>query len=125
MAKKADTVVSVFHLHEVAAKNHLESGDILIDEENLNTIANECAELANDVRALRKEIEQMLEDLKTGFDTPAGRKFYKSCADGLLTPLEQQAIVMDHIAENMVNVRNMYKPVFDEYREIVSTINSQ
>lgn len=106
-------------LSEVASRAVLKKGDIMLDEENLTLIANECAELASDVRALRKEVLDMLNDLKTGFDTPAGRKFYDSCASGLITPLDQQAIVMDHIAENIKNAKNMYQPVFDEYRQIV------
>ena len=46
---------------------------ILIDEEALNTAANRFRELTAEVKALQKDIEDMLNDSKTGFDTPAGK----------------------------------------------------
>ncbi len=117
------TIVGTLNTAEVMSKEGLKEGDVLIDEQNLAMLANEFNELANDVRNLRKEVQEMLEELKNGFDTPAGRKFYNSCASGLLTPLDQQATVMDHIAENINTAKNMYQPVFEEYREIVNFMN--
>lgn len=99
------------------------SKDILIDEEVFETASKDFEELAEYILALRKEILDMLEDLRTGFDTPAGRKFYQSCAYGLANPLNQQAIVVRHISQNLKQAKNMYQSVFDEYREIVQYIN--
>ena len=84
---------------------------ILIDEEEFVVAANGF-------------VRNMLDDLKTGFDTPAGRKFYDSCANGLLIPLIEQKIVIEHIADNLITAKNLYAPVFDEYRDIVNKLNS-
>ena len=97
---------------------------IIIDEEELNRAANSFRELTQEVNALHKDIESMLNDLKTGFDTPAGRKFYKSCADGLLTPITEQVIVIEHIADNLIAAKNIYAPVFEEYRGIVNKLGT-
>ena len=65
----------------------------------------------------------MLNDFKTGFDTPAGKKFYNSCASGLLTPINQQVIVIEHIADNLMQAKNIYAPVFDGYRDLVRQLS--
>lgn len=97
--------------------------DFTVDEEALTSAANEMNELAKQMMKLRKDIIDLLEELKTGFDTPAGRKFYQSCYSGLLTPIDQQAKVMNHIASNLMEAKRMYSDVFDEYREVVTYIN--
>ena len=96
---------------------------ILIDEEALNTAANRFRELTAEVKALQKDIEDMLNDFKTGFDTPAGKKFYNSCANGLLTPINEQVIVIEHIADNLMQAKNIYAPVFDGYRDLVRQLS--
>ncbi len=94
--------------------------NIIIDEEVFQKAANDFEELSTYVTDLRKEVLDMLNDLKTGFNTPAGRKFYNSCANRLINPLNQQVIVLKHISENLLTAKNMYQSVFDEYREIVN-----
>ena len=68
---------------------------ILIDEEALNTAANRFR----------------------------GKKFYNSCASGLLTPINQQVIVIEHIADNLMQAKNIYAPVFDGYRDLVRQLS--
>ncbi|MER2080027.1 MAG: hypothetical protein ABS876_00725 [Ruminococcus sp.] len=97
---------------------------ILIDEEEFVVAANGFRELSQEVNRLYEDVRNMLDDLKTGFDTPAGRKFYDSCANGLLIPLIEQKIVIEHIADNLITAKNLYAPVFDEYRDIVNKLNS-
>ncbi|MBR1481563.1 MAG: hypothetical protein IJ598_01200 [Ruminococcus sp.] len=96
---------------------------ILIDEEEFAVAANSFRELSQEVRALHKDVSDMLNDLRTGFDTPAGRKFYNSCYAGLLLPLIEQVTVIEHIADNLTTAKNMYAPVFDEYRDLVNDLN--
>ena len=96
---------------------------LLIDEEEFAIAANSLNELSQEIAALDRDIREMLDDLKAGFDTPAGRKFLQSCSDNLCTPLIQQAIVVNHLADNLMTARNIYAPVFDEYRSIVNKFN--
>ena len=98
--------------------------EILIDEEELQKAHNDFMELAAKAKSLLKDIEQLNEEIKTGFDTPAGKIFYNSYKDCLCEPLNQQIIVIKHIAENLVTAKSMYQSVFDEYRDLVNTINS-
>ena len=96
---------------------------ILIDEEALNTAANRFRELTAEVKALQKDIEDMLNDFKTGFDTPAGKTVYNSCSNALLTPINEQVIVIEHIADNLRQAKNIYAPVFDGYRDLVRQLS--
>ena len=98
--------------------------DILLDEEAFTTAASEFEQLAGKIESLRREIEEMLNGLKTGFDTPAGRKFVQSCESTLLDPLEKQRIVVEHISQNLGTAKSMYQSVFDEYREVAQLMNS-
>ena len=98
---------------------------ILIDEEVFETAAKDFDELSKYILDLRKEIFEMLQDFKTGFDTPAGRKFCQSCSSGLINPLNQQAVVISHISQNLRQAKNMYQSVFDEYDQIVRYMNEK
>lgn len=101
------------------------AASILIDDEVFEKAAKDMDELSQYIRDLRKDILDMLEDIKTGMDTPAGRKFYNSCYSGLATPLYQQMVVVDHISQNLKQAKNMYQSVFDEYTEIVKIMNNE
>lgn len=92
---------------------------IMIDDEAFERASKDLQELCDYIATLRKDILEMLEDIRKGLDTPAGRKFYQSCYSGLITPLYQQMVVIQHISDNMKMARNMYQPLFDEYNEIV------
>lgn len=92
--------------------------DILLDENAFDTAAGEMATLSKDMKALKTDIDNLLKELKTGFDTPAGEKFLKSCEDGLLKALEDQANVIEHVSENLKTARRSYQSVFEEYKNL-------
>ena len=62
---------------------NLFSKDILLDDGAFETAAKEFIELSNDMNTLKTEINDLLTELKKGFDTPAGKKFMESCESGL------------------------------------------
>jgi uncharacterized protein YukE len=97
---------------------------IVLDEEAFTKASNDFDDLSQKINSLRKDIESMLDDLQRGFDTPAGRKFMDSCRNNLLKPMEEQKIVVDHISETLRKCTDAYRSVFEEYRDLVSFINS-
>ena len=97
---------------------------MVIDEEAFTKASQDFKELAGKINSLQKDINDMLTDIRNGFDTTAGRKFINACESTLLEPLERQKIVVTHIADNLTQAKNSYKSVFDEYREVVNSINS-
>ncbi len=100
------------------------SADVVIDDGAIVKAASDLDGLSQRLQTLRNDIEGMLNDLKAGFDTPAGRKFINSCENNLLTPLDQQKLVIDHISQNLQSVKTCYSSVFSEYQQLTSTISS-
>jgi uncharacterized protein YukE len=98
--------------------------DIILDEEAFAKAAGDFEDLAEQIRQLRKDIEEQLEMLQHGFDTPAGHKFINSCRDNLLRPLEEQQTVVEHISETLQKCISEYQSVFDEYSDITALLAS-
>lgn len=100
------------------------SEDMVLDEEAFSTAASDFSELSKKLQRLRGEIEDMLNTLRTGFDTPAGRMFTEACEKNLFGPLDDQKIVLDHISLTLLSSKQAYESVFREYEALQKTINS-
>ena len=98
--------------------------NLVIDESAFDDAVRDFNAISQDIEALRNEVNRLLDDLAEGFDTPAGRKFYKSCSSSLLSPLNDQANVVRHVAENLNLAREEYQSVFEEYRALNNAIDS-
>ena len=98
--------------------------DIVLDEEAFNTAMTEFADLSQKLQSLRNDIEEMLNTLKSGFDTPAGRKFLNACEANLFRPLDDQKLVLDHISSTLRDSRVKYESVFNEYESLQQMINN-
>ena len=97
--------------------------DIVLDEEAFDSAVKDFEDLGVRLENLRKEIDQTLETLQTGFDTPAGRKFITSCRNNLIKPLEDQGAVLQHISNTLQQSRQEYSTVFREYAALQTTIH--
>ena len=97
--------------------------DIVLDEEAFDRAVGEFADLSTRLQNLRNDMEQMLNDLKAGFDTPAGTKFINACKTTLFSPMDDQKLVLDHISSTLQESREAYRSVFDSYESLQSTIN--
>jgi len=98
--------------------------DIVLDQEAFQKASQDFEVLAQDLQKLHTDIEGMLDEISKGFDSPAGRKFIKSCKNHLLQPLDDQKIVMDHVSENLKMCKTEYQTVFDDYKQLNSEIKS-
>ncbi len=99
--------------------------DLLLDEEAFDKAVQQFADLGSRLQQLRTDIEEMLMHLKVGFDTPAGRKFLSSCEKNLLTPLDDQKLVLDHISTTLLESKQAYTAVFQEYENLQAAINQK
>lgn len=97
--------------------------DIVLDEAAFDTAIADFAALGDQLQQLRNDIEEMLQILKSGFDTPAGVKFMNSCEKSLFKPLDDQKLVIDHISKTLSESKQSYETVFREYEELQSVIN--
>lgn len=98
--------------------------DITLDQDEFETTSIKLAQLSKDMNDLKKEIQGLLDDLKEGFNTPAGKKFFKAYGKTLIEPMGQQVIVIDHISKNLNEAKQLYSSVFEEYRALNSSINN-
>lgn len=98
--------------------------DIVLDQEAFTQASSKLHDLAEKLQTLRNDVENMLKEIKQGFDTPAGRKFINSCEANLIKPLEDQKVVIDHVADTLNECMDKYKSVFEGYRELNKKINS-
>lgn len=92
--------------------------DIYLDEDAFQTAADDYAKLTEDMKHLRQRISGLLDSLRQGFDTPAGKVFFESCGSNLLQPLDDQLRVLQHVSDNLRSSRQMYQSVFDEYKSL-------
>lgn len=92
--------------------------DMYLDETAFQTAADDYAQLIEDMQNLRQKISGLLDGLREGFDTPAGRAFFESCGSNLLQPLDDQLRVLQHVSDNLRNAKQKYKSVFDEYKSL-------
>ena len=97
--------------------------DIILDEQAFTDARKQFEELGDELKDLRSEIETLLETLRQGYNTTAGRKFVKSCEKKLTDPLNDQAIVLQHISETLAQVQATYDPVFTAYTQMNDSLN--
>ncbi len=98
--------------------------DIVLDDQAFATAAADFEALSGRLEQLRRDVEEMINTLKTGYDTPAGRKFIASCERNLFAPLDDQKLVLDHISATLRDSRQAYDSVFREYNSLQSHIQS-
>lgn len=99
--------------------------DIVLEEAAFDKAIEEFAALGVELQKLRTKVREMLDILKTGFDTPAGRKFLASCEANLDQPLDAQRIVLKHISEVLQEAKTMYSSVFQEYEVLQAEIRQR
>lgn len=97
--------------------------DIVLDEDAFQHASDDFLALATQLQDLRTKIEEMLNTLKEGFNTPAGVKFINSCEKNLFAPLDAQKLVIEHISETLLLSKQSYDSVFREYEALQSMIN--
>lgn len=114
---------SVINSNKESLTGLLFASDIVIDDEAFRTAVSDFEELIQKIDLLKDQITDMLNTLHTGMDTPAGRKFMSSCEGCLLTPIEQQKIVISHIAEALSISVEKYSDVFEGYERLQTTLN--
>ena len=106
----------------MSAMDTVFSQDIVLDEEAFDKAIEDFASLSEQLKQLRTEIEDALNGLKNGFNTPAGVKFINSCEKNLYEPLDAQKL--DHISSTLAESKQAYSSVFAEYEDLKNAINS-
>lgn len=99
--------------------------DVILDEEAFAKASADFEQLLQDMNSLRSDIDTMLSELQTGFNTTAGRKFISSCKDNLITPMEQQAATLEFAANALKRAKQEYEPIFADYKALNSAIEQK
>ena len=98
------------------------SQDIVLDEAAFDKAITDFHVLVQKLETLRSELDEMMNTLKAGFDTPAGVKFINSCEEHLFRPLDDQKLVIEHITTTLSESKQAYESVFREYEALQATI---
>lgn len=97
--------------------------DIVLDEEAFETAIQDFAALSTKLLKLRGDLTDMMDGLREGFNTPAGVKFINACETNLFQPLDDQKLVIDHIASTLQQSKQAYESVFQAYEDLQEAIN--
>lgn len=92
--------------------------DVLLDEDALKNASQSLEQLAGRIIELHNTINNMLLELHTGFQTPAGDKFIKSCQESLLKPMKNESEVIQQISANLKLANTQYRSVFEEFKAL-------
>lgn len=98
--------------------------DIYLNDEAFNEAATQLETLAEKMSSLRSDIESLLSELKTGWESPAGEKFFLACGNTLIQPLIDQVNVINHVSSNLKTAKNSYETVFNDYRQLNEAIKN-
>ena len=105
--------------------NTIFTKDMVLDQEAFNQAVQRFNELSERMTTLQTKISDDLNNLRTGFDTPAGKKFFDVCGTKLLDPMRDQALIIQHVAENLKMAKTSYDSVFQEFSEVNNSIRNQ
>ena len=97
--------------------------DIILDEAAFDKAVKDFDGLTTRLGDLSDRIDDMLELIATGLDTPAGRKFISSCQENLKKPMKDMKVVLGHIATSLKEAKTSYAVVFTEYDELNKMID--
>lgn len=100
------------------------NADLVLNQQTFEDASRDLNLLENRIKVLRTRLFEMLNDLKVGFDTPAGRKLIGASEANLLKPLEEQAAVIQLMSKTLADVKKGYSEVFVEYDRLAKKINS-
>ena len=95
-----------------------DNNNLIINDEALRNAVAGYEQLERDVRALEKDIAEIISILNIGFNTPAGQKYIAFCRQNLLKPVQDQAKVVAHLANSLKSAESAYRPVFQEFQEL-------
>ena len=99
--------------------------DMYLDEDAFQAAADDYVKLTEDMRNLRQRINALLDGLREGFDTPAGKAFFESCGMNRLQPLDDQLRGLQHFSDNLRDSKQKYQSVFDEYKSLKNTFDNK
>lgn len=95
-----------------------QKNDILLDDKALIDASSNINEVVKDMKSIQKSIDNMLKELHTGFQTPAGDKFIQACEKDLLKPMKTEISIMEKISENLKIANTQYQRVFEEFKNL-------
>lgn len=97
--------------------------DIILDEEAFDKAVKDFDNLTTRLGNLSDRIDDMLELIAAGLDTPTGRKLISSCQENVKKPMSDMKLVLGHIADSLKEAKTSYAIVFTEYDELNKMID--
>ena len=87
---------------------------LIINEEAMETAKSGYDDCASRMRTLRDKLKTAVDDIREGWDSDAGKAFFKKFDEQWYKNFNDYIAVIEHMSENMTKSKNKYQPLFDE-----------
>lgn len=87
---------------------------LIISEEAMKTAEKEYNEYAKEMRTLQQTLKNAVDEIKDGWNSDAGQKFFKQFEDEWYKHMSDYIAVIEHMGENMNDAIRKYAPLFED-----------
>lgn len=91
---------------------------LIVDQDAMSRAKLDYAAQATDMANLCKDLTEAVENLKTFWDSDAGKEFTNKFEDSLKENMGRYQRVIEHMAQNMNTALSLYEEVFQESRNL-------
>lgn len=87
---------------------------LYLDRDALDTAKTNYSTYSEDMKNLKKELEDAINDIRSGWKSDAGDAFFKKFDDEWEKNFTDYINVIEHMSSNMEIAKTNYQAVFDE-----------
>lgn len=91
---------------------------LIISEEAMNKAQENYLECATRMDSLKTKLQAAVEDIRSGWDSDAGKAFFEKFDDEWCKHLTDYTAVIKHMSENMEDSIRKYHPLFEDADKI-------
>lgn len=89
-----------------------------INDELFRKAKNQYVLSANDMKSLKNEIENAVNEIRNSWKSEAGKEFFDFFEEDWCSNMEDYINVLNHMAENMEIANNKYREIFNKANDL-------
>lgn len=91
---------------------------LIISEEAMQIAKTGYDDCAERMKTLRNTLKNAVDEIRSGWDSEAGKAFFEKFDDEWLKNFDDYIAVIKHMSDNMTKAKNKYSPLFEEADKI-------